>query len=74
MSCIAALYLNVAVSHSNDDLTPLGIDSYGWEWAIQPPPSSFVHLCAGMIRRFRRPFVIQDRQVREHCRLPSKQG
>eukprot|EP00959_Pyramimonas_sp_CCMP1952_P233790 4885625-Pyramimonas_sp.AAC.1 len=32
------------------------------------------HLFTRVIRRFRRPFVIQDRCVKEHCWLPSKQG
>eukprot|EP00959_Pyramimonas_sp_CCMP1952_P033189 696111-Pyramimonas_sp.AAC.1 len=38
MSCIGVLYLNVAASHSNDDLTPVGIVSYDWEWATPSSP------------------------------------
>eukprot|EP00959_Pyramimonas_sp_CCMP1952_P030163 632409-Pyramimonas_sp.AAC.1 len=38
MSCIAVLYLNIAVCHSNDDLTHVGIVPYNWEWAIPASP------------------------------------
>eukprot|EP00959_Pyramimonas_sp_CCMP1952_P079931 1671241-Pyramimonas_sp.AAC.1 len=38
MSCIAVLYLNVSIAHSDDDLTPFGITPYDWERAIPASP------------------------------------
>eukprot|EP00959_Pyramimonas_sp_CCMP1952_P331427 6940019-Pyramimonas_sp.AAC.1 len=38
MSCIAALYLNISIAYSDDDLTPFGIIPYDWERAIPPSP------------------------------------
>eukprot|EP00959_Pyramimonas_sp_CCMP1952_P125479 2623562-Pyramimonas_sp.AAC.1 len=38
MSRIAALHLNIAISHSNDDLTHLGIVPCNWEWANPASP------------------------------------
>eukprot|EP00959_Pyramimonas_sp_CCMP1952_P342435 7174421-Pyramimonas_sp.AAC.1 len=38
MSCVAILDLYIAISHSNDDLTPVGITSYNRERAIPASP------------------------------------
>eukprot|EP00959_Pyramimonas_sp_CCMP1952_P414651 8687933-Pyramimonas_sp.AAC.1 len=38
MSCIAVMYLNISIAHSDDDLTHFGIIPYNWEWAIPASP------------------------------------
>eukprot|EP00959_Pyramimonas_sp_CCMP1952_P247803 5180227-Pyramimonas_sp.AAC.1 len=48
MSCVAALDLNIAIFHSNDDLTPVGIISYDWERA-SPAPQVVLRSCGAMI-------------------------
>eukprot|EP00959_Pyramimonas_sp_CCMP1952_P146907 3074876-Pyramimonas_sp.AAC.1 len=48
MSCVAVVDMYIAVSHSNDDLTPVGVVPYRREMAIPAPPVA-LRSCATMI-------------------------
>eukprot|EP00959_Pyramimonas_sp_CCMP1952_P121334 2537299-Pyramimonas_sp.AAC.1 len=51
MSCIAILDLYAAASHSNDDLTPVGIMSYNWKRAIPASPVALRSCGATVVNR-----------------------